>query len=771
MKRYLLLLVCTVVVAIPSWANTYTVTKTVDDKFSATTSGTLRWAITQANSNPGYDVINFSIATTGNTFETSGANSWALISLYAALPTITETVLIDGTTQFDTNLGFVVGQLVGVDGYQQGNINYPDVYIVCGYSLPSAENAITGNGLFVNAANVTIKGLAISGFGNTNTTQASAVGHGDISIAYSTTPRTCNTLITECFLSCDPRGAVPSTTARRSKSGSILILGNNNYGTIQRNYIAHPGGYGIVFHGTVDNSNTTPNLTPSRGWLVTENQLYDIGTSTTYSSSARAADAISMMAVRSTTVRYNYINNWEQFAIDMGHNADSNRVENNTITGFLKTTGSAPCGGVRAAFSSQRDTVLKNQIFNNTTTTHLAGIWTDQSQTTFTGGTTNNDSLHLFLQNEIHDNINSGIVLSTNGTGSCKKMTISQNSIYNNTGLGIDLNFSGLTGATAVTVNDDGDVDAGVNDLQNFPVIDSAKISLSTVTVWGKGPAGSTMEFFIRDGQINSHGGRVLNYGEGKRYIGSGVEGSASDLAAGVGSYNTDGNVATNNASFFQFVLPYVGFFNTDSLTATATLNGNTSEFGPKAFLMIVLDQQLLKFNGSRASGKTNLAWEAVTDRTFDHFVVEYSTDGKTFFTAGTVYPDQLTQTDYRFTHFYNNTNTLYYRLKTVNSNSSFKFSNIITVSDGVITGTIRLKAIENPFQNQLSILVENTKAEEATVRLVNTSGAVVASKSMLIQQGSNSVYFRELAGLKPGLYQVVLTTKEQRLSLPVIKH
>ncbi|MFN2439622.1 MAG: hypothetical protein ABR503_10515, partial [Chitinophagaceae bacterium] len=508
-----------------SYANTYTVTKTADDG----SVGTLRWAISQANSNAGYDVIGFAILPAGNTFESSGANTWPVITVITTpLPTITETVLIDGATQPNTNLGFIAGKTVGVDAFVQGNINYPDVYIVCGYTLPNSEATTTGNGIAVNAVNVTIKGLAISGFGNRSTTQATAVAHADISIRYSTTARTMNTLITDCFVSCDPRGLLPSLAARVSKSGGILILGNNNYGTIKRNYVAHPGGYGIVFHGTIDNTSASPNLTPSANWLIEENQVINIGTNTTYTG-GRAADGISMLYTRFCLVRYNYVEDWEQFGIDLGHNTDDNRIENNSLTGFTNTSGSAPCGGIRTAFSSERDTISKNDIYNNTSTKHLAGIWADESRTTFAGGVTKDNSLFYFTENKIHDNINSGIVLSTNGGGSLSSVTMTKNSCYYNTGLGIDLNFTDLTGSTLVSVNDDGDIDNGTNTSQNFPIIDSAKFTANFVYVWGKAPANSTVEFFAGDGQWNKHGGLGLNYGEGRTYIGSAVEGSLDD--------------------------------------------------------------------------------------------------------------------------------------------------------------------------------------------------------------------------------------------------
>ena len=65
--------------------STFTVTSTAD----TTATGTLRWAITQSDKTTGPNAIDFAIGGTGV----------HTIDLGSALPTITQPVTIDGTTQ------------------------------------------------------------------------------------------------------------------------------------------------------------------------------------------------------------------------------------------------------------------------------------------------------------------------------------------------------------------------------------------------------------------------------------------------------------------------------------------------------------------------------------------------------------------------------------------------------------------------------------------------------------------------------------------------
>src|SRR3954451_25438676 len=90
----------------------YTVTNTYDAG-----AGSLRQAIIDANANPGADIIRFNIAVGGgNVFEGTAPYTYAVIQINTVLPTITEALVIDGTTQSNTNNNSTVVTTVGVDG-------------------------------------------------------------------------------------------------------------------------------------------------------------------------------------------------------------------------------------------------------------------------------------------------------------------------------------------------------------------------------------------------------------------------------------------------------------------------------------------------------------------------------------------------------------------------------------------------------------------------------------------------------------------------------
>lgn len=169
------------------------------------------------------------------------------------------------------------------------------------------------------------------------------------------------------------------------------------------------------------------------------------------------------------------------------------------------------------------------------------------------------------LGNLIAHNGRAGVTLSR--AFSLVNNQIRGNSIHSNGELGIDLQ-DGYGNGFGVTRNDLGDVDSGVNNLQNFPVLTSVSGGAATRVI---GTLNSTpnMEFtidFYANSSLDPSG-----YGEGERWLGSTTV--ASD---GNGDVTFDVMLSAPSASG-------------EYITSTATdAGGNTSEFSQGSQLVNV---------------------------------------------------------------------------------------------------------------------------------------------------------------------------------------
>lgn len=165
---------------------------------------------------------------------------------------------------------------------------------------------------------------------------------------------------------------------------------------------------------------------------------------------------------------------------------------------------------------------------------------------------------------------------------------IRDNSIFSNTGLGINL-AGGTEDANLVTANDQGDVDAGPNGLQNFPILTGASNTGTGTTVVGTltstANATFTLQFFSNAAADPS------GFGEGETLLGS-----TTVTTSGTG-------VATFTATF-PTAVPQGRL-----ITATATdAANNTSEFSAGIAVnptISITDQTVTEGN----SGTTDLVF------------------------------------------------------------------------------------------------------------------------------------------------------------------
>ncbi|HEU4602325.1 MAG TPA: hypothetical protein VFS24_10170 [Steroidobacteraceae bacterium] len=236
-------------------------------------------------------------------------------------------------------------------------------------------------------------------------------------------------------------------------------------------------------------------------------------------------------------------------------------------------------GGIELGFGSASDSYVNITVANNTVTNN--GFTSGSTASTEPVGMVAYNLTGtnvVFYRNRSIANGGPGLLIMS-ATG----VSASQNSFGNNGGPAIDLDPNtrdpNTMGApNGVTLNDNGDADTGPNGLLNYPVITSAVIANGELNVAGFARPNSAIELYLA--QPDPSG-----FGEGQTYVTVLTEGSASDVDATTGTYgpgNINGRAQgtdTTNRFAFRMSVPS-GVAIGSILTATATLNGQTSEFG-----------------------------------------------------------------------------------------------------------------------------------------------------------------------------------------------
>lgn len=495
-------------------------------------AGSLRQAIIDSNTAGGSNIINFNIP---------GAGPF-VISPTSALPTITTTVTIDGTTQ----PGFVNTPIIELDGSSSGfslgglvvfnlnsnnsvvrglvirNFNQAGILIIQSNNNLIENNFIgtdiTGtiahgngtHGIFLIASNGTI-------IGGTNKNLISANFYSGISVNGSNNVQTNNN-----FIGTDITGNTALGNARHG----IEILNNSDNIIITNNLISGNQASGIKLGYPISLAHTTNNT-------VTGNI---IGTNiTTTAAIANGENGIEISGTSTGNIiggfksAFNIISGNTQNGVAINEFASSNTVSGNLI-----------------------GTNISGDILPNGQSGILLGLTqTGTMNNNIIGGSTTNNG------NIITNNGSSGVgVLGLNNRNIGN--SILSNSIFGNVGIGIDLNNDG------VTLNHPTSPTPGPNEFQNYPVLCSAlftSVNGGSVVIVGILNSVPNTKFKIQFFHNDTH---IPGKTEGKDFIG-------------------ETEVTTNSSGNARFSIQFsVTKLLSNFISATATrLNGpnDTSEF------------------------------------------------------------------------------------------------------------------------------------------------------------------------------------------------
>ncbi|MFB3102687.1 MAG: right-handed parallel beta-helix repeat-containing protein, partial [Alphaproteobacteria bacterium] len=408
--------------------------------------GSLEQFINHADAILGANAMRFVPAVATNAF--GGGGNWWSISPAVALPEIKDALTtVDGTAYSSANGTTVrndnatsngVGGTVGVDSLPLTRLD-PELELVGASALKT--------GIKIKAANVTVRGLAIYGFGDT----AGDKNEANIRIGDST----------GALIELNVLGANAGSFADPGSGafGDNIHIDKGDSGTIRNNLIGFSGGNGIGMAP----GNTTDS------WLIQGNEIRGNGTNKAESS------GVIMENSTGSTVRGNLLIDNKGQGVDTKGGPGGHTIENNEITG--NGVGNLETAGVRLHGTS--NAVSRNEIHAN----FGAAVMVDIGST-----------LNVISQNSMYDN---GEIGGDGGAAATAQ-------------IGIDLlelgNDANKGSAPFVTLNDNGDGDGDANGLLNYPILETATIVGSNLVLTGLARPGSVIELFIADADPSGFG-------------------------------------------------------------------------------------------------------------------------------------------------------------------------------------------------------------------------------------------------------------------------
>jgi hypothetical protein len=194
------------------------------------------------------------------------------------------------------------------------------------------------------------------------------------------------------------------------------------------------------------------------------------------------------------------------------------------------------------------------------------------------------------------------------------------------------------------------------------------------------------------------------------------------------------------------------------------SLNMRGSELQP-----IVLAAKLANFTAQVANEKVWLTWSTSQEQNLSHYCIERSYDNKNFEQAALLFPaDEITGlNNYSYRDAIKNSaaSMIYYRLKMVDKDGRFKYSETKFVRLGNGTDSVKIAAYPNPVVNELHISVpQNWLNKTVNGQLLNTNGSII--KTFNIQQ--NAVL--AMSDVPAGTYYIKVVNGKEMSIQPIVK-
>lgn len=178
--------------------------------------------------------------------------------------------------------------------------------------------------------------------------------------------------------------------------------------------------------------------------------------------------------------------------------------------------------------------------------------------------------------------------------------------------------------------------------------------------------------------------------------------------------------------------------------------DSDVDSFWVTSFSALPIPLNLINFNASQNGQKITLNWNTENEVNSKHFEIERSSNGTEFTPIGvTAAKNAAGNNKYAFADFQPLNGGSFYRLKIVDHDGRFKYSNVISLNTKIKAG---LSVYPNPAVG--SITINHGKMEDgAVIKIVGTDGKLILSGKIVAGAVQTTV---DVSGLARGTYRVI---------------
>ena len=192
--------------------------------------------------------------------------------------------------------------------------------------------------------------------------------------------------------------------------------------------------------------------------------------------------------------------------------------------------------------------------------------------------------------------------------------------------------------------------------------------------------------------------------------------------------------------------------------------DSDVDSFWVTSFAALPIPVNLLSFNANFSGQKVNLNWNTTNEINSKHFEIERSTNGMDYSSIGiTAAKNYAGDNNYAFADMQPLSGASFYRLKMVDRDGKFKYSNVISLNTKIKSG---LSVYPNPAVG--SITINHGKLNDgAVISIVAADGKLIISNKIVLGAVQTTI---DVSKLTRGTYRVIAGDATDKNSIGFMK-